>query len=211
MELYAGPLPPYVESLVPARPPELQAMEDYARAHNFPIIGPACGHLCYELARMTKATRIFELGSGYGYSTAFFAKAVKENGGGLVHHVVWDEDLSRRARGHLARLGLDDVVEYHVEEAIGALRTHQGELDIIFDDIEKQTYPASLPVIEEKLRPGGVLIVDNMLWHSRIFDAEDRTPQTEGVREMTRRLTQSDRWISSLVPLRDGMIVALRR
>jgi caffeoyl-CoA O-methyltransferase len=124
---------------------------------------------------------------------------------------VWDEDLSRRARGHLERLGLDDVVQYHVQEAIAALREHEGELDIVFDDIEKQTYPASLPVIEEKLKPGGLLIVDNMLWRGRIFDPADLTPQTEGIREMTRRLTQSRRWISSLVPLRDGMIVALRQ
>jgi caffeoyl-CoA O-methyltransferase len=211
VDLYADALPPYLDSLVPARAPELLAMEDYARQHNFPIIGPACGHLCYQLARMTRATRIFELGSGYGYSTAFFARAVQENGGGVVHHVVWDEELSRRARVHLARLGLDDVVEYHVEEAIGALRRHDGDLDIVFNDIEKQTYPTSLAAIEEKLRPGGLLIVDNMLWHARIFDPEDRTAQTAGVREMTRRLTQDAGWISSLVPLRDGMMVALRR
>jgi predicted O-methyltransferase YrrM len=211
MDLYADALPPYAESLVPPRPPELLAMEDYAREHDFPIIGPACGHLCYQLARMTAATRIFELGSGYGYSTAFFARAVQENGGGVVHHVVWDADLSQRARRHLDRLGLGDVVQYQVGEAIDALRAHQGTLDIVFDDIEKQTYPASLAVIEEKLRPGGLLIVDNMLWRGRIFDPGDRTPQTEGIREMTRRLTQSAGWISSLVPLRDGMIVALRR
>jgi predicted O-methyltransferase YrrM len=186
-------------------------MEDYACEHKFPIIGPACGHLCYQLARMTRATRIFELGSGYGYSTAFFARAVQENGGGVVHHVVWDADLSRLARLHLTRLGLDEVVQYHVCEAIGALRAHDADLDIVFNDIEKQTYPASLDVIEEKLRPGGLLIVDNMLWHARIFDSNDRTPQTEGIREMTRRLTRSAGWISSLVPLRDGMIVALRR
>jgi caffeoyl-CoA O-methyltransferase len=211
MELFASVLPPYLDSLVPPRPPELLAMEDYAREHDFPIIGPACGHLCYTLARMTRATRIFELGSGYGYSTAFFARAVKENGGGVVHHVVWDENLSQRARGHLARLGLDDVVQFHVQEAVGALREHDGPLDIVFNDIDKQAYPASLPVIENKLQPGGLLIVDNMLWHARIFDQQDRSPQTDGVRETTRVLTQSPGWISTLVPIRDGLIVALRQ
>jgi caffeoyl-CoA O-methyltransferase len=211
MELFAGVLPPYLDSLVPPRAPELLAMEEYAREHDFPIIGPACGHLCYALARMTRATRIFELGSGYGYSTAFFARAVKENGGGVVHHVVWDEELSQRARGHLKRLGLDDVVQFHVEEAVGALREHEGGLDIVFNDIDKQAYAASIPVIEDKLRPGGLLIVDNMLWHARIFDPQDRSPHTEGVRETTRMLTQSPGWISTLVPIRDGMIVALRQ
>ena len=91
----------YLDGLVPARPPELERMEAYAREHGFPIVGPACGHLCYQLARTIGARQVFELGSGYGYSTAFFARAVRDNGGGAVHHVVWDEVLSRRARlGH---------------------------------------------------------------------------------------------------------------
>src|SRR5688572_8287092 len=99
----------YLDALVPERPAELQKMEAYAEQHKFPIIGPACGHLCYQVARMIGARRIFELGSGYGYSTAFFARAVKENGGGVVHHVVWDEALSQRARTHLAALGYDGI------------------------------------------------------------------------------------------------------
>jgi caffeoyl-CoA O-methyltransferase len=200
----------YVDSLIPERPPELQKMEEWARANDFPIIGPACGHLCYEVTRMIGARRVFELGSGYGYSTAFFARAVKENGGGTVHHVVWDEDLSKRARGHLAALGLADVVEFHVGEAIETLRNSDGPFDLIFNDIEKKDYPAALPVIEEKLRPGGVLIVDNMIWHGRVYDDREHSPDTEGVRAFTRALTRNPRWIPSLVPLRDGMIVALR-
>jgi len=95
----------YLTSLVPAREPELQEMEKYAEKNNFPIIGPACGYYCYQLARMLNARSIFELGSGYGYSTAWFARAVMENGGGVVHHSVWDEDLSKRAAGHLSALG----------------------------------------------------------------------------------------------------------
>ena len=210
MTLVSEQVARYLESLVPERPAELQQMEAFAREKNFPIIGPACGHLCYQVARMTGARQIFELGSGFGYSTAFFARAVIENGGGVVHHVVWDEALSARARGHLGVLGCNDVVEYHVGEAIAALRAAEGPFDLIFNDIDKDAYPASLPVIEEKLRPGGVLIIDNMLWSGRIFDDADRSPMTAGVREFTRLITTSPKWIVSLVPIRDGMIVATR-
>lgn len=198
----------YLESLVPPRPVELQKMEAYAREKSFPIIGPACGHLCYQLAKMTNARRVFELGSGYGYSTAFFARAVKENGGGVVHHVVWDEGLSKRARGHLGALGYGDVVQYHVSEAIEALERTDGPFDLIFNDIDKEAYPKSLPVIESKLKRGGMLIIDNMLWSMKIFDPADQSPATEGVRQFTRLITNSSRWIVSLVPIRDGMIVA---
>jgi predicted O-methyltransferase YrrM len=201
----------YLDSLVPPRPPELQAMEQYAQEINFPIIGPASGYMCYQLARMIGARHVFELGSGYGYSTAWFARAVQENGGGTVHHVVWNDELSQRARRHLGALGFGDIVHYRVGEAVQALRETDGPFDLIFNDIDKHGYPDSLPVIAEKLRPGGVLIVDNMLWHGGIFDAGDHSPDTEGVREFTRRITTDPGWIASLVPIRDGLIVAYKK
>ena len=199
----------YLDSLVPERHPELQAMERYAAEHDFPIVGPACAHVCYQITRMTGARRVFELGSGYGYSTAFFARGVKENGGGEVHHVVWDDALSRMARGHLTALELDGVVRYHVAEAVATLRETPGPFDLIFNDITKKDYPASLPVIADKLRPGGVLIVDNMLWSRRIFDANEQSADANGVRELT-RLLQQPGWITSLIPIRDGLLIALK-
>ncbi|MDQ3607232.1 MAG: O-methyltransferase [Gemmatimonadota bacterium] len=210
-ELMAPQVREYLDALVPPRPPEMQAMEAHARETNFPIVGPASGYLCYQIARMIGAQQIFELGSGYGYSTAWFAQAVQENGGGTVHHVVWDEELSRQARGHLSALGVDDIVRYQVSEAVQALRDTSGPFDLIFNDIDKRGYPDSLPLIAEKLRPGGVLIIDNMLWHGRIFDESDQSPDTQGVREFTRRIANDPGWIASLVPIRDGLIVAYRR
>jgi caffeoyl-CoA O-methyltransferase len=209
-DLTAPQVKAYLEELVPARPAEMQAMEDYARKYDFPIIGPVAGYLCYQVARLIGARSIFELGSGYGYSTAWFAQAVQENGGGVVHHVVWDEGLSQRAQGHLGRLGYDALVQFTVGEAVQALRQTDGPFDLIFNDINKDGYPASLPVIAEKLRPGGVLIIDNMLWSGRIFDHDDQSAATQGVREVTRLLTTDPAWITSLVPVRDGVIIAYK-
>ena len=201
----------YLDGLVPPRPPEMQAMEAYAEKIKFPIIGPASGYLCYQVARMIGARRIFELGSGYGYSTAWFAKAVSENGGGEVFHVVWDESLSQQARQHLAVLGYDGIIKYHVGEAVETLRNTAGPFDLIFNDINKEGYADSLPVIAEKLRPGGVLVVDNMLWHGNIFDEKDKSPATTGVRKLTEMLIHSPDWIMALVPVRDGVAVAYKR
>jgi len=200
----------YLDNLVPDRSAELQDMERIAESTNFPIIGPASGQLCYLVARMIGARRVFELGSGYGYSTAWFARAVRENGGGEVHHVVWDEDLSRRARKHLEQLGYGDLVRYHVAEAVATLRTSDGPFDLIFNDITKRDYPASIDVILPKLRRGGVLIIDNLLWSGRILDAADQSPDTEGVRAVTRRIMGSPDWIASIVPVRDGVLIAYR-
>ena len=201
----------YIASLVPPREPEFLEMEAYAEKNDFPIIGPACGYYCYQLARMIGAKSVFELGSGYGYSTAWFAKAVHENGGGVVHHTVWDEELSASARRHLVKVGSADLVQFHVSEAVEALKNTEGTFDIIFNDIDKQAYPASLPVIKEKLRSGGLLIIDNMLWGGRIFDEKDTSLGTTGVREFTKLITNDPDWIVSLAPLRDGMIVAYKK
>lgn len=201
----------YLENLVPGRPAEVQKMEAYADEHGFPIIGPAAGYYCYMTARMIGATRVFELGSGYGYSTLWFARAVQENGGGEVYHVVWDADLSARARRHLKILGYEQVIKYRVSEAVQSLRETPGPFDLIFNDINKTAYPESLSVIGEKLRSGGVLIIDNMLWSGRVLDEENSEESTAAIREFTRQITTSRQWIASLVPIRDGLIVAYKR
>ena len=201
----------FLTSLVPPREDEMQKMEKYAAKTDFPIIGPAAGYYCYQVARMIMAKSVFEMGSGYGYSTAWFAKAVRENGGGVVHHVVWDEKLSEMARGHLSRLGFDGLIHYQVAEAVETLRSTPGPFDLIFNDINKEAYPSSLPLIKEKLRPGGVLIIDNILWSGRIFDKANKTDATEGVRTFTRSITRDPDWIVSLAPVRDGVIVAYKK
>jgi caffeoyl-CoA O-methyltransferase len=200
----------YLTTLVPDRPAEMQAMEVYAEKTGFPIIGPVCGYLCYQITRMVKAHSVYEMGSGYGYSTAWFARAVKENSGGKVYHVVWDEALSRRARQHLDNLGYSTLMEYRVGEAIEMLYQTPGQFDLIFNDISKECYPESLPIIYEKIRPGGVLIVDNLLWGGRVFDPNERSADTEGVRALTHTLTTDPGWITSVIPIRDGMLVAYR-
>ena len=201
----------YLDELVPPRPQTLQQMEAYAQEHGFPIIGPASGQFCYLMARLIGAKRIFELGSGYGYSTAWFARAVHENGGGEVHHVVWDDQLSQMARQHLQDLGYSDLIRYQVSEAIQALRYTAGPFDLIFNDIDKQAYPEALPVIAEKLRPGGLLIVDNTIWSGRVWDSTNQEASTQAIRRFNQMLSTDPTWVASLVPIRDGLMVAQKR
>jgi predicted O-methyltransferase YrrM len=208
MELIAPEVAAHLDRLVPPRDPVTTALEAEARVTGFPIIGPATGHLCYLLARLIGARQVFELGSGFGYSTAWFARAVQENGGGTVHHAVWDAELSRRARGYLGELGLAGEVTFHVGEAVATLSRLPGTVDLVFNDIDKHDYPASLSVIEAKLRPGGLLIADNLLWSGKIFDPADRSRDTEGIRAFTRLVSTSSRWLSSVVPIRDGVLIA---
>lgn len=215
----------WLETLLPARPAEMMRMEEHARVHDFPIIGALSGQVCYVIARILGARRIFELGSGYGYSTAWFAQAITENEADRLaagragatpadalpaelHHCVWDEDLSAQARTHLEALGYSELVDFHVGEAVATLRGMAGPWDIVFMDIDKVGYPDAIPFIEEKLRPGGVLIIDNVLWSGRSWDSSDTEPETVAIRRVTQMLAESPRWSHFIVPVRDGIQVA---
>lgn len=211
MDLLSPEANEYLNNLVPPRPLELQKMETIAEEQGFPVIGPACGYVCYQLARMIGAKRVYELGSGFGYSTAWFAQAVKENGGGEVHHVVWDQDLSKQAQRHLRTLGYDGIVQYTVGEAVEALGKTKGEFDIIFCDIDKEGYPDAVRAAEERVRSGGLMIIDNMLWSGKIFDDKDQSAATQGIRESTGLLVSRDNWVTSILPIRDGLMVGWKK
>jgi predicted O-methyltransferase YrrM len=210
MDLFATQLTDYLMERARHGDPVLERLEKQAAETRFPIVGPPAGRFCYLVARMIGARRVFELGSGFGYSTIWFAKAVRDNGGGEVYHTVWDDELSRQARANVEEAGLSKIVRFQVSEAVAALRHAEGPFDLIFNDIDKQGYPDSIPVIKPRLRTGGVLIIDNMLWHGRLWDPGDTDPSTEGVRKVTRMIQEDPDFVFSLVPIRDGLATALK-
>ncbi len=229
--------------------PLLAEMEARAQAEGFPIIGPLVGPWLYTLSRLVDARRIFELGSGYGYSTWYFCKAVMDGGAGtpagqmvdgasssdpntegpasvpaatdhssaagpVVVHTVWDAQLSADARANMGRAGFSELVRFIEGEAVAALRDAEDGWDVIFMDIDKEGYPGALPVIEAKLRPGGLLLVDNILWSGTVVprrqpsDPDDQRPSTVAIRQLTTMLRDSPRWELLILPLRDGVAVA---
>jgi caffeoyl-CoA O-methyltransferase len=188
--------------------PILCEMEERAQRDRFPIVGPLAGPWLYFCARLINAERIFEMGSGYGYSTWYFAKALSEQGRGCVKHTVWDKGLSNEARGWLDRAGLVMYCDFEVSESILALEASEPGQDLIFMDIDKEAYPDALKVIETKLRPGGLLLADNTLRDGRVLDSADQGEATVGVRRFNDYLHASARWEYVICPVRDGIGIA---
>ena len=197
----------YLRKLYDDGDPVRHEMEDLARKKGFPIVGPLVGRMLVVLARAIGAKRVFELGSGYGYSALFFAKAVGVDG--IVHCTDTSEENVRLAEGFLTRAGLISRVTYHREEATAALRRLGGTWDVVYNDIDKDGYPATVELAYERLRPGGLFITDNVLWSGRVLQPDDAA-STRGVVEFTRRLLAHPGFVTTINPTRDGVAVALR-
>jgi len=187
--------------------PVLDTMHREAAERNFPIVGPEVGRLLYQLARMSRAERIFEMGSGFGYSTLWFARALPSTG--RVHHTDGDPKNTAKAREYLERAGLFDRVVFTTGDARDILKDTPGEFDIVFMDIDKDQYPSGYHVFKDRVKMGGLVIVDNLIWSGKVA-AGEKDPATEGVREYIQLMWQDPRFLSSLMPVRDGVGVSLR-
>lgn len=207
--LVAPELDRYIRELLPPRHPVVAEMEEQARERDIPIVGPVVGALLEILARTVGARRVFELGSAIGYSTAYFARAVGQEG--RVFYTDGSEKNAAEARGYLGRLGLLDRVEVGVGEAVALLEAAPGPFDVIFIDIDKEGYPAALEAAAPRVRPGGYLLADNVLWSGRVVDGSVRDKATKGIREFNRRLFARPDFSSVIVPLRDGVAIARKR
>lgn len=197
----------YIRGLADPADAVREEMERLAAARRFPIIGPAVGQMCHVLARSVGARRIFECGSGFGYSTWWFARAVGD--GGEVIHTDGSMENSIQARDFLNRAGLAPRVSFDVGDAREILSRTEGPFDVVFNDIDKDGYPDVLPLVRAKLRVGGLFICDNMLWSGRVL-APPEDPDTRGIVELTRRLREAKDFVTTFVPIRDGVSVSLR-
>ena len=192
--------------------PVLLEMEALAEQRGFPIIGRLCGRLLEVMARSVGALRIFELGSGFGYSAYWFSRAVGP--GGEIHLSDGDPDNTRKARDFLGRADLDGPVTFHVGDALEALASTEGQFDIVYCDIDKDGYPDAWEAAQSRVRVGGLYICDNMLWSGRVTGASDepdvREGYTEAIDRTNRAVAGNDAWRSTIVPTRDGVLVAVR-
>lgn len=198
----------YLHRVTPRRPRELAAMERYAKKHGFPIIGPLVGRFLYQMAHLTKARRILELGSGFGYSAFWFALAAGKKG--RLTLTDGSQENCRRAFTHFSRGKLEATFDFLVGDALELAADLDGPYDILLNDIDKHDYPKTINVAARLLRPGGLFITDNLIWDGRVFDRRVTEKTTRGVRLFTKKLYADKRFFTTVLPLRDGIAVAVR-
>jgi predicted O-methyltransferase YrrM len=199
----------YLRDLAGPRDPILREMELLAAEREFPIVGPIVGRLLQVLCRAIRARRVIDLGSGFGYSAYWLARGV-----GPAGRVVLTEkspDQASQALDFLRRGGLAERVQIEVGDALDVIQRIGGEFDLVFNDIDKADYPRVFDRAAAALRPGGLLVSDNMLWFGAVLEERAADPETRGIRELTRLLHESDEFDTVLLPIRDGVTVSTYR
>ncbi|HEV7220595.1 MAG: O-methyltransferase [Terriglobales bacterium] len=199
----------YLYSILPDRDEVLTQMEAEAAARNIPIVGPAVGRVLHQLALMIQAKNIFEMGSAIGYSTIWWARAVVE--GGRVFYTDGDRKNADEARGYFERAGVAARIIVRTGDALELLSEQNGEFDVIFNDIDKEDYPRAFRLAVPRLRNGGLFVTDNVLWSGRVAEKDPSEGSTKAILEFNRLLYGSPELFTTILPIRDGVAVAIKK
>jgi predicted O-methyltransferase YrrM len=199
----------YLYSVLPPRDAVLSEMEDQAAKRNIPIVGPAVGRVLHQLAIMINARNIFELGSAIGYSTIWWARAVAD--GGRVTYTDGDLKKADEARGYFDRAGVSGKINIKVGDALEFLSEEKTEYDVIFNDIDKEDYPRVIKLALPRLRKGGLFVTDNVLWSGKVAQKEPAEASTKAILEFNQMLYRSKDLFTTILPIRDGVAVAVKK
>lgn len=199
----------YIRSLIPDRDEVLKEMEARAERERIPIIGPVVGTLLSQLARAINAKRIAELGSAIGYSTIWLARAIPQ--GGSVLYTDGSAANAKDAAGYFERARISDRIEIRVGDALESFSRLHGEFDLIFNDVDKEGYPDVYRQAAHRVRVGGFIVTDNALRRGRVADPSVQSDaEIDAVREFNSLMSNDPRFQTTVLPLRDGVTVALR-
>lgn len=212
-QLTAVPVQDYLASLRRDPHPRLQLIAEEGRAESLPLVFPDTGALLHAVVLANGAKRILEIGTAIGYSTLWLATALPP--GGTVISMEMDAARAGRARDHFAAAGLGDRISVMVGDATRFLHKVAGPFDVIFQDSDKQLYEPMLDRLVELLRPGGVLLTDNVLWDGEVipgFVAQPKKkPQdTLAIVAYNQRLAHDPRLSTTFLQVGDGVSLSIK-
>ena len=193
--------------------PVLDRIREDGQVHGVPIVDPLTGALLHALTRISGATRVLEIGTAIGYSTVWMATALPPTG--LLVTLERDHARATTARGYLRDAGVDDRVNVMIGDADRYLHKLAGPFDLIFQDGDKTQYGSMLDALVGLLRPGGLLVTDNVLWSGEVvpgFVAAPREPaaDTAAIAAYNERLAADPRLSTTWLPVGDGVAVAIK-
>lgn len=202
----------YLEGLFPPRDQLFTEMEQFSAVHGIPSSDPEVALFLAIVARSTQARRALEIGTAIGYGAIAIARAMSQDG--IVTTIDPSDERTQLARQFITRAGLVDQVEIVVAKALDALPQLQGPFDLAYIDAVKEEYSDYLELIVPLIRPGGVIIADNVLWKGQVATGRLLSPEqrssTSALAQFNRRFTTHPSLQSVILPLGDGLAYGVK-
>jgi predicted O-methyltransferase YrrM len=212
-QIVPDPVERYLAGLNRLADPVLQDIARTGEKEDLPLVDAEVGGLLRILATAIGARKILEIGTAIGYSGIWLAGALPP--GGMLLTLEMDEDRARRARENFARAGLADRVNVIVGDAQRMIAKVSGPFDLIFQDGAKQLYNPLLDRLVALLRPGGLLVTDNVLWSGEVVPGFQKPTRdaadTRAIAEYNDRINAHPQLMTATIPLRDGVAIAVKR
>jgi predicted O-methyltransferase YrrM len=152
---------------------------------------------------------ILEVGTYTGYSALCLAEGLQP--GGVLHTIDINEELESMVRRYVAAAGLDNTIHLHVGDARHLIPTLEVEWDLVFLDADKENYATYFDLVIDRVRPGGVIVADNVLWSGKVIDPAVSDAETDALRAYNAKVQADPRVNNVLLPIRDGLMVAIKR
>jgi caffeoyl-CoA O-methyltransferase len=198
----------YLAALMPPRSEIFAELEKRARAHGLPLVGPVEGQLIYLLAKSIGAREALEIGTATGYAAMWIMRAVVPVGGRLTA-IERQADRYQLASEYITRAGYADRLNILAGDWFSVIETLSGPFDLIFLDIlrnlsDEHDAVKALDLCMARLRPGGLLIGDNVLCSGLVLE-EDAAPTVRGIQAFNQAIMSHPQLESVIIPLRDGV------
>jgi predicted O-methyltransferase YrrM len=208
------PVERYLAGLNHLADPVLLEIARAGEQQGLPLVDAEVGALLRVLATAVGATRILEIGTAIGYSGIWLAGALPSDG--MLVTMEKDQKRAEQARQNFVRAGLADRVNVMIGDASRMLAKVSGPFDLIFQDGDKRFYLPLLDRLVELVRPGGLLVTDNVLWDGEVvpgFIAQPKrnTEDTRAIKEYNERLSRHPQLMTVIVPIRDGLAISVKR
>lgn len=213
MDFIDPALDAYCEAHSGTEPPHLRTLreETYASVYMPQMCsGHLQGRFLAMLSHLVRPEVIVEIGTYTGYSALCLAEGLAP--GGMVHTIDIDPHLPPIVARHIAAAGFEDRITTHHRPALEVIPTLPTPFDLVFIDADKPAYPAYFDAVVDRVRPGGLIIADNVLWSGRVLQpTHEQDHQTAALVAYARRVNEDPRVEPVIVPLRDGLMLARRR
>lgn len=213
-QIVPEPIERYLSSLNRLHEPVLREVAEAGAREDLPLIDAEVGALLRVLATAVSASRVLEIGTAIGYSGIWLAGALPPHG--RLISLEMNPDRARVALGNFARAGLADRVQVVVGDALRTIPSVAGPFDLIFQDGDKRQYVPLLDRLVDLLRPGGLLVTDNVLWNGEVVPGFVSTPHRDpedarAIADYNVRLNAHPRLMTAIVPLRDGVAMSVKK